>query len=98
MVNFDKNNLLVLEVGPQEIKDILHQQIGFYRDQEMKEPNCCMLGITIVTALDQVSAFTKNELTGESYFEGLKVYLDGDNNGAINVGYSPFITKQGIIF
>lgn len=97
MENFDKNNMMVIKLGPDEIKSILHQQIGFYREKEMREPNCCMLGIAIVTALDQVLAFTHNELTGESYFEGLKVYLDGDNSAAINVGYSPFITKQGII-
>ena len=97
MDNFNKNNTMVLKLGPDEIKQILHQQIGFYKQREMRDPNCCMLGIAIVTVLDQVLAFTHNDKTGESYFEGLKVYLDGDNECAINVGYSPFITKQGLI-
>lgn len=88
---------MVLKLGPDEIKQILHQQIGFYKQREMRDPNCCMLGIAIVTVLDQVLAFTHNDKTGESYVEGLKVYLDGDNECAINVGYSPFITKQRLI-
>ena len=97
MENFDKNNTMVLKLGPDEIKQIFHSQIGFYKDKEKRDPNCCMLGIAIVTVLDQISAFTRNDKTGETYFEGLKLYLDGDNECAINVGYSPFITKQGII-
>ena len=97
MENFDKNNTMVLKLGPDEIKQVLYGQIGFYKDKEKRDPNCCMLGIAIVTVLDQISAFTRNDKTGETYFEGLKLYLDGDNECAINVGYSPFILKQGII-
>lgn len=97
MENFDKNNTMVLKLGPDEIKQILHSQIGFYKDKEKRDPNCCMLGIAIVTVLDQTQAFTTNKQTGETYFEGLKLYLDGDNECAINVGYSPFIMKQGLL-
>ena len=80
MENFDKNNTMVLKLGPDEIKQILHSQIGFYKDKEKCDPNCCMLGIAIVTILDQTLAFTHNDKTGETYFEGLKLYLDGDGN------------------
>ena len=97
MENFDKNNTMVLKLGPDEIKQILHSQVGFYKDKEKCDPNCCMLGIAIVTILDQTLAFTHNDETGETYFEGLKLYLDGDNECAINVGYSPFILKQGLL-
>ena len=91
----DMNNKAILKLGPEEIKQILHQQIGFYKSKEKRDPNCCMLGLAIITVLGQ--AFTHNNRTGENYFEGLKVYLDGDNECAINVGYSPFILKQNRI-
>lgn len=97
MENLDKNNTMVLKLGPEEIKQILHQQIGFFKEREKRNPNCCMLGIAIVTVLDQTLAFSHNDKTGESYFEGLKLYLDGDNECAINVGYSPFVNMQGLI-
>lgn len=97
MENLDKNNTMVLKLGPEEIKQILHQQIGFFKEREKRNPNCCMLGIAIVTVLDQTLAFSHNDKTGESYFEGLKLYLDGDNECTINVGYSPFVNMQGLI-
>ena len=93
----DMNNRTVIKLGPEEIKQILHQQIGFYKSKEMRDPNCCMLGLAVITILDQITAFTHNNETGGTYFEGLKVYLDGDNECTICVGYNPFILKQNII-
>lgn len=93
----DMNNGAVIKLGPEEIKQILYQQIGFYKSKEKRDPNCCMLGLAVITVLDQVTSFTHNNKTGGTYFEGLKVYLDGDNECTIGVGYNPFISKQGII-
>lgn len=56
-----------------------------------------MLGISIVTLLDKEMAFRKNQKTGYSYYEGLKVYLDGDDEYGISVGFNPFINKRSII-
>lgn len=79
-----------MELGPNEIKQMLYQQIGFFQEKEKKKPNCCMLGIKIVEILDAVNAFNWDEEKNENFFEGLKIYLDGDNECAINVGYNPF--------
>ena len=38
MENFDKNNTMVLKLGPDEIKQILHSQVGFYKDKEKRDP------------------------------------------------------------
>lgn len=86
-----------MTLGVEEIKQLLHQQIDFYRSNELREPNCCMLGLSIVTLLDGDFLLYRDEKTGGTYFEGLKLYLDGDDGCTISVGYNPFIKKQGII-
>lgn len=76
---------------------MLNQQRAFFKESQLKEPNCCMLGISIVTLLDKEMVFRKNQKTGYSYYEGLKVYLDGDDEYGVSVGFNPFINKRSII-
>ncbi len=56
-----------------------------------------MLGIVILQTLDGAAKLNKNIHNNALQFEGLKVYMDGDNECSIAVGYNPFLTKQSLI-
>lgn len=90
----EQNNILTVQLTPEDIKKILYQQIGFFKDVEKRNPNCCILGITIIQILDKLGALHRDEKTGYCYFENLKLYLDGDNEGNISVGYTPFLELE----
>ena len=87
----EQDKLMTMTIGPDEVVSINRQQFGFAEATMGKKCNCIMLGIAIIQMLDSAGKLAKDKRTGELSFEGLKIYIDGDNEINIAVGLNPFL-------
>lgn len=87
----EQDKLMTMTIGPDEVVSIIRQQFGFAETTMGKKCNCIMLGIAIIQMLDSAGKLAKDKRTGALSFEGLKIYIDGDNEINIAVGLNPLL-------